>query len=222
MSILDPVILTYTNSSYCWNCLLYGWSRYLGHVTHSIIVVLAFVAYLTFSHCLALKAPFKLLKKLDCPPFLNDSRICFDDDDNELLFVELEELELVVAVGTISRGKSAPHISHWFKLGWLMNVQIEHALLSVTVFVTGVFMLGDDTFACLRTPHNSHISDEALFEKKQIGQAHTLPFEVPVFKLCEDPFLDDDSVAAVVAATGSILMIIFGDDLKNPFYVIKS
>lgn len=102
-----------------------------------------------------------------------------------------------------------------------MNVQTGHALLSATVFATGVFMLGDVASACLRTPHNSHISDEDLFEKKQIGQAQTLPFELPEIKLCEDPFLDDDSVAAVVAATGSMLMIIFGDDLKNPLYMIK-
>lgn len=77
-----------------------------------ILVILATAIPPTFSHCFALRAPFNLVKKLDCPPFLNDNRICFDEDDSELLFVELEELELVVAVGTISRGKSAPHISH--------------------------------------------------------------------------------------------------------------
>lgn len=99
-----------------------------------------------------------------------------------------------------------------------MNVQTGHALLSVTVPVTGAFMLGDVASACLRTPHNSHISDDALFEKKQIGQAHTLPFKLPVFKLCEDPFLDADSAVAAAAAAESMLIMIFGDDLRKPPY----
>lgn len=188
------------------------------HINKTLICIMYF--FITFSHCFVFKAPFKLLKKPGWPPFLNDKRTCFDVDGNELFCAELEELELVVAVGIISFGRSAPHISHWFKLGWLINVQIEHALLSVTAFVFGVLALGGDISACLRTPHNPHISAEALFEKKQIGQAQTLIFKLLTFKLWQDPFLDDESVFAVAVAAGSILMMIFGEDLKNPLYMM--
>jgi hypothetical protein len=67
--------------------------------------------YYTFSHCFAATAFFNLLRKVDCPPCLKDKRI-WASDMVLLSVTELDELELVVVVGMISLGKSAPHISH--------------------------------------------------------------------------------------------------------------
>lgn len=92
-----------------------------------------------------------------------------------------------------------------------------HVLLSVTLLL---FMLGDDddsvgVFLFL-TPQSSHFSDDALLEKKQIEQAHTL---LPLLtEVVSWPAFDVTLSFADVDVV-SILMIIFGDDLRNPPYI---
>lgn len=166
---------------------------------------------LVFSHFFSAKALFNFDKKLDCPPCLNDNLIC-----GLALDAEATEFVLVVGVGIISLGKSAPHISHCTMLGWFMKVHTTHALLSVVIGRSSCSCccwLGDDDVVvvmdvcCLRTPQSSQFSDEAWFEKKQMVHAHTLPTSFCVAM---------DSALSLIF--GSMLMIIFGEDLKNPPY----
>jgi hypothetical protein len=65
-----------------------------------------------------------------------------------------------------------------------MNVHTVHVLLSAPVSITEVTEFSIGGVSCLLTPHISHFSIEALFEKKQIAQAHTLPL---ISKLWNDP-----------------------------------